>query len=68
MTRKHAVPTPSRPPGDSETQLRVRLPEPLHQRFLAICREQDQNASQVIRAYIREYVSKNAQGDLWGGK
>ena len=68
MTRKHAVPTPSPQQGDSETQLRVRLPEPLHRSFLAICRAQDQSASQVIRAYIREYVRKNAQADLWGGK
>ncbi|NKC15796.1 MAG: hypothetical protein GKR94_27430 [Gammaproteobacteria bacterium] len=60
MKRKHAVPTPPPQRGDNETQLRVRLPEPLHKDFLAICREQDQNASQVIRAYIREYVRKNA--------
>ena len=68
MTRKHRVATASPRQGDTETQLRVRLPDALHRSFLAICREQDRNASQVIRAYIREYVRKNAQGDLWGGK
>lgn len=38
------------------TQLRVRLPHTLQQRFLDLCRNQDTTASQVIRAYIRTYV------------
>lgn len=68
MNRKHRVATPSPQTSDSETQLRVRLPASLHKSFLAICHAQDQNASQVIRAYIRAYVKQHAQGDLWGGK
>ncbi len=71
MKRRDPVATVSPLKGrktDAETQLRVRLPDYLHRAFLGICREQDKNASQVIRSYIREYVRTHAQADIWGGK
>lgn len=41
-----------------------RVPEDLKKAFDAACKDNDQTASQVIRAMMREYVRRNAQGDL----
>lgn len=41
-----------------------RVPESLKLAFEAACKQNDQTGSQVIRALMREYVKKNAQGSL----
>lgn len=46
--------------------MNMRLPESLKIAFEAACKQNDQTASQVIRAMMRDYVRKNAQGDLLG--
>ena len=47
--------------------LNLRLPADLKAAFDAACAANDQTASQVIRAMMREYVKRNAQGDLLKG-
>nr|CRY96486.1 hypothetical protein [uncultured prokaryote] len=41
-----------------------RLPADLKRAFDDVCKSNDQTASQVIRAMMREYVKRNAQGKL----
>ena len=46
-----------------------RVPADLKRAFEDACKANDQTASQVIRAMMREYVSRNAQTKLdLGGK
>lgn len=44
--------------------LNLRLPADLKAVFDGVCRQNDQTASQVVRALIRQYVMDHAQGDL----
>ena len=44
-----------------------RVPADLKRAFEDACKANDQTASQVIRAMMREYVRANAQGDLLKG-
>ena len=36
----------------------------LRKQFVDLCRHDDKSASQVIRAFMREYVERNGQGRL----
>jgi len=40
-----------------DSGLRVRVERDLRERFLEICRQQDRPAAQVIREFMREYIS-----------
>ena len=42
-----------------DSGLRIRIERELREKFLATCREQDRPAAQVIREFMREYVSAN---------
>jgi hypothetical protein len=42
-----------------DSGLRIRIERELRDKFLATCREQDRPAAQVIREFMREYVSAN---------
>ena len=42
-----------------ESALRVRIDPQLRREFIEACRAKDQTASQVLRAYVREFVEKN---------
>lgn len=44
----------------SEAGFRIRIDTQLRQEFVRACREQDLTASQVLRAFIREYVDRHA--------
>lgn len=48
--------------------MNLRLPADLKKAFEEVCRQNDQTASQVLRAMIRRYIKENAQGDLLGGR
>jgi hypothetical protein len=39
--------------------MRIRVARDLRDAFLEVCRAQDKPAAQVIRAFMREYVSKS---------
>lgn len=45
----------------------VRVPGDLKRAFDAAATENDRTASQLLRDFMREYVRKNAQGDLLKG-
>lgn len=51
-----------------EEIIRARIDEDLKKAFDQACKKNDRTASQIIRDLIKEYVRKNAQGDLLGDK
>lgn len=42
-----------------DSGLRIRVERELRERFLALCREQDKPAAQVIREFMRQYIADN---------
>ena len=36
----------------------------LRKQFVALAKSQDLSAAQVVRAFMRDYISRNAQGSL----
>jgi hypothetical protein len=46
-----------------DSGLRIRVERDLREKFLAACRDQDRPAAQVIREFMRAYISEkdNAQ-------
>lgn len=48
----------------TETTLNLRLPAELKKAFEDACKRNDQTASQVLRALMRDYAKKHAQGEL----
>ena len=51
----------------ADSVMQIRLPADLLKAFQGACDTNDQTASQVVRAMMREYVRANAQGDLLKG-
>lgn len=52
----------------TETGIRVRVDKSLRDEFIEACRTQDKTASQVLRAYMRDYVARHKsimQGELF---
>lgn len=47
-----------------DSGLRIRVERELRDRFLAICREQDRPAAQVLREFMREFVAENQNGSV----
>ena len=47
--------------------LRIRVQKELREQFLEVCRAQDKPAAQVIREFMREYVSAHDAGRAEGG-
>lgn len=52
--------------NDLDTTFKFRLPSDLLKAFNKACEDNDQTAAQVLRAAVRDYVTKYAkpQGDL----
>lgn len=42
-----------------DSGLRIRIERDLRDRFLAICRDQDRPAAQVLREFMRAFVAEN---------
>lgn len=53
---------------DYQTTITARAPESLKRAFEAAAAANDRTASQLIREFMRDYVQKNAQGDLLKAK
>lgn len=49
---------------EGKEMIRARIDADLKQAFEDACKRNDQTASQVLRQLMREYVRKNAQGNL----
>ena len=45
--------------------MNIKIDDDLKKSFLEICKANDKSGSQVIRDFIRKYVAKNGQGDLF---
>lgn len=52
----------------TDSLFQLRLPIELQKAFKEACAANDQTASQVVRAMMRDYVKANAQGDLLKGR
>lgn len=50
--------------NEKETTYGIRLPENLLKTFEATARGNDRTGAQLVRDFMREYIKKNAQGDL----
>jgi hypothetical protein len=44
-----------------DSGLRIRVERELREKFLALCREQDKPAAQVIREFMRDYLSRHTK-------
>lgn len=44
------------------SSMTFRLPSDLQAAFVAACKANDQSAAQVLRAAMRDYLERNAQG------
>ncbi|HET6407411.1 MAG TPA: hypothetical protein VFG14_05985 [Chthoniobacteraceae bacterium] len=43
-----------------DSGLRIRIERDLREKFLAVCRDQDRPAAQVIREFMKGYISAHA--------
>lgn len=43
--------------SEKDVGMRIRVERTLREEFLEVCRERDLPAAQVLRAFMREYVS-----------
>lgn len=43
-----------------DTGLRIRIERDLREKFLAVCRDQDRPAAQVIREFMKGYIGTHA--------
>jgi predicted transcriptional regulator len=50
--------------SDKQSTLTIRIEADLKKAAEKVAQERDETLSQVIRKCLRDYVSKNAQGDL----
>lgn len=44
-----------------DSGLRIRVERELREKFLALCREQDKPAAQVIREFMRDYLWRHTK-------
>ena len=52
---------------DEEVNFNIKLPKSLRDAFAASCKSRDSTPSREIRIYMREYIKKHGQGDLFAG-
>ena len=59
---------PARDMARKDAALKIRIEKLLRQEFLAACQANDLSAAQVLRSYMREYVTNHrasSQGNLF---
>ncbi len=49
-------------------QLPIRVDQNLKDAFIATCKTQDSTASRELRNFMRQYIKKHGQQDLFGSK
>lgn len=52
----------------AQVQLPIKLDSELKDAFISVCNSQDSTASQEIRKFMKDYIRKNNQPDLWSSK
>ncbi len=55
-------------PMKKDSGLRIRVERELRDQFLALCRERDRPAAQVIREFMREYVARHKPSNDLGAR
>jgi len=50
---------------DLSSRLEFRVQKELKEAFLHICERQDRDGAQMLREFMRDYVKKNSQIDLF---
>ena len=55
----------SKDPTESAALLQIRIPRPLRDEFMRMVKLEDDNASRLVRQWIREYLKEKAQTDLF---
>lgn len=55
-------------PADEQARFTLRLDKDLHKAFTDTAKDQDRNPSQLVREFMREYVKKHRQADLFKSK
>lgn len=50
-----------------DTQFSFRVETPLREQFIHVCKGMDRPAGQVLRDFMREFVSQNGQRSLFDG-
>ena len=48
----------------AESNINVRLDSTIKDRFLKVAKSNDDTAAQLVRKWIKKYLSENAQGKL----
>lgn len=48
----------------NDSNLTIRVPAEMRDRFLQVCKDQDVTASQILRAAMRAYLESNSQPAL----
>ena len=51
--------------NQKETGFTLRIDQALKDAFVSTAKSQDRTASQVLRDFMRDYVKKNGQADLF---
>jgi antitoxin component of RelBE/YafQ-DinJ toxin-antitoxin module len=54
------------PIDSNEVIQSFRVDRDLRKIFQQVCQDNDMTASQVLRQFMRDYVSKNSQGKMFG--
>lgn len=54
-----------RKPKEDNALLQVRIPRPLREEFMRLVKQEDDNASRLVRQWIREYMRDRAQSDMF---
>lgn len=52
----------------SEVQYPIRVDKDLKDHFISVCKNNDSTAAQELRKFMKEYIRKNNQPDLWSSK
>lgn len=50
---------------EKDVALQVRLPKEEKDLFVALCKQRDSTASREVRQFIRDYLKKHSQGNLF---
>lgn len=51
----------------AQVQLPIKLDSELKDAFISVCNSQDSTASQEIRKFMKSYIKKHGQHDLFQG-